>query len=157
MIEVLLNYEIDFLVPSSLERIIHTIVRDHGIVSAEISLVIVDDTTIHRLNRDHLQHDYPTDVLSFVLEKTDVHLDGEIIVSADTATRVAAECGWAAQDELLLYFIHGCLHLVGYDDHCDEDRADMRAAEAKYLRQLNLTPPDVHHDRMSLSPEGPRS
>ena len=64
---------------------------------AEISIAIVDDQRMHALNRQYLQHDYPTDVLSFVLECDEAakSLDGEIIASADYAAREAPRYGWA--------------------------------------------------------------
>src|ERR1700722_13208794 len=89
------------------------IVRDAGLREAQISLAIVDDRAIHELNRQFLAHDYATDVLSFLLERTDDRLEGEVIASADTAIRSAAKYGWQPGDELLLYVIHGVLHLVG--------------------------------------------
>ena len=63
-----------------------------------------------------MNHDWPTDVLSFVLDDDDGHLEGEVIISADTAAAAAAEVGWPAAAEQLLYVIHGMLHLVGYRD-----------------------------------------
>ena len=92
------------------------ILADAQITTGEISLAIVDDPRMHELNRQYLQHDYPTDVLSFILEEDEGFLDGEVIVSADYAAREAAQFGWSTDDELLLYVIHGLLHLVGYDD-----------------------------------------
>ena len=57
-----------------------------GVRSASISLVLVDDATIHRLNRLHLQHDWPTDVITFPLSTSDdEELSGEVVVSAETA------------------------------------------------------------------------
>lgn len=148
MIEVLLNNDIEFPIPAMLEQSIRAIMADHGYSDGEVSLAIVDDPTIHTLNREHLQHDYATDVLSFVLDRSDTSIDGEVIVSCDTATKNAPEYGWTAQDELLLYFIHGCLHLVGYDDHNDEDRATMRVGEAKYLALAGIAPPQDHEQRL---------
>ncbi len=92
------------------------VLQDSAFSSAAISLAVVDDATIHELNRRYLDHDWPTDVLSFVLEDDGDHLEGEVILSADTAAAAAAEVGWPAADEQLLYVIHGMLHLVGYDD-----------------------------------------
>ena len=111
-----------------------------GIAEAEVSVAIVDDPTIHRLNADFLQHDYPTDVLSFLLERDGDRLDGEIIASADTAIRNAAEFSWPAADELLLYVIHGALHLVGFDDTSDELKTAMQAAEREHLGRFGLAP-----------------
>lgn len=104
--------------------------------SAAISIAVVDDATIHELNRRHLDHDWPTDVLSFVLEDHDGHLEGEVIISADTAAAGAEELGSTADREQLLYVIHGMLHLVGYRDKSNIEVEEMRAAEARFLRQF---------------------
>jgi probable rRNA maturation factor len=109
--------------------------------SANISIAVVDDPTIHELNNQYLEHDFPTDVLSFVLDDSANALDGEVIVSADTAIREAGTAGWSAEDELLLYVIHGTLHLIGHDDHEPSDQAEMVAAEASCLKQLGLELP----------------
>jgi probable rRNA maturation factor len=102
--------------------------------SATISVAVVDDATIHALNRKFLKHDYPTDVLSFTLDASSDHLDGEIILSADTAAAAAEEHGTTSAQEQLLYVIHGMLHLVGYDDRTPDDAERMRSAEQKYLQ-----------------------
>ncbi|MEX2111701.1 MAG: rRNA maturation RNase YbeY [Pirellulales bacterium] len=117
------------------------ILRDAGVSDARLSLAVVDDPTIHQLNRRFLDHDFPTDVLSFLLEREGDRLEGEVIVSADTAARAAAEYAWPADDELLLYVIHGTLHLVGHDDASPDERAAMREQERRYLVQFGLEPP----------------
>ena len=109
-----------------------------GVVAGEISIAIVDDPTIHDLNSRWLEHDEPTDVLSFVLEESEGYREGEIIVSADTALARAAEFGWIAASELLLYVVHGALHLAGYDDKQPADRERMRERERFYLSQLGI-------------------
>jgi probable rRNA maturation factor len=105
-----------------------------------ISVAIVDDPTIHELNRQYLQHDYPTDVLSFTLESDPPRLVGEIIASIDTAAELATEAGWSAAEELVLYVVHGTLHLAGYEDKTPDAGAKMRAAELAVLRRLGITP-----------------
>jgi probable rRNA maturation factor len=122
-----------------LANVLNKIATDHGFTLGEVSVILVDDMTIHRVNRDHLQHDYPTDVISFVFEAVGSHLEGEILVSTDTAIRESTEGGWDAGDETLLYCIHGMLHLVGMDDIEDVDRRAMRAQEARYLAECGLT------------------
>lgn len=137
-----------------LRRAVEWIVAEAGIRQATISLAIVDDPTIHRLNREYLQHDYATDVLSFLLEQEADSLEGEVIVSADTAAERAAEFGWSPHDELLLYVVHGTLHLVGYNDHKPEERQAMRRQERACLAQFGLehrfeeeTPPALRRGR----------
>jgi probable rRNA maturation factor len=135
------------------------VLNDSRFDSANISLAVVDDTTIHELNRRHLNHDWPTDVLSFVLDESDRHLEGEVIISADTAAAAAAEAGWADAAEQLLYVIHGMLHLVGYRDKSPEDAARMRSGEAAYLRKLGLELPPAFDESVratsSVSSRGP--
>ena len=114
------------------------VVDEAEIGEGEVSLAIVDDETIHALNVRHLQHDYPTDVISFVLEQAAGHLEGEVIVSADMAATVAQEYGWPASHELLLYVIHGMLHLVGYDDKDPQKKIEMQAAERRHLQRFSI-------------------
>lgn len=126
--------------------------------SAEVSVAIVDDETIHQLNRQFLAHDYPTDVLSFALEDDPPRLEGEIVVSVDTAHRCAIEAGWSPADELLLYVVHGALHLAGFGDKDPHDAAEMRAAEARLLSQLGVQlPPGDSRWRPGSVSEGPSS
>jgi probable rRNA maturation factor len=113
------------------------VLQDSDFASATISLAIVDDKAIHDLNRRHLNHDYPTDVLSFVLSDEGSHLEGEVIISADAAISNAGEHGTSPENEQLLYVIHGMLHLVGYRDKSADDAQEMRAAEARYLQQFD--------------------
>lgn len=111
---------------------------------ASISLAVVDDKTIHDLNKRFLSHDYATDVLSFLSSVEDDHLEGEVIVSADTAISSAADYDWPPMHELILYILHGVLHLAGYDDHTSEDRLRMRELESQHLRALGISPPRDH-------------
>jgi probable rRNA maturation factor len=148
MIQVAIANEQDLLPldEARLRDAVAAVLAEEGPPAATVSVAVVDDPTIHRLNRQYLQHDYPTDVLSFVLDASDDALDGEIIVSAETARAQAAKFGWGAEDELLLYAIHGALHLVGYDDLDPDEAARMRAAEVRYLRRVGLTPPAAESD-----------
>lgn len=121
-----------------LQRAARLVIESESGHEGNVSIAIVDDATIHALNRKYLEHDYPTDVLSFLLSGSDDPIEGEVIVSADTAAREAARFGWSTSDELLLYLIHGTLHLVGYDDASDIDRAAMRTKESHYLAALGV-------------------
>jgi probable rRNA maturation factor len=112
------------------------ILENSDFSSAVISLAVIDDEAIHELNRQFLNHDWPTDVLSFALQDDGCHLEGEVIISADTAAATAAELGCTPAAEQLLYVIHGMLHLVGYRDKNPADAQDMRVAEAKFLGQF---------------------
>lgn len=123
---------------SRLIEAVNLIVSDSDYQSAEISIAVVGDSEMHEMNNQYLSHDYPTDVLSFPLEATDRFLAGEIIVSSETAMKESAEHGLADLDELLLYVVHGTLHLVGYDDKDPGHRKVMREKETVYMRKFGV-------------------
>ena len=75
-----------------------------------------------------------------MLERSEGRLEGELIVSAETAASCAGRFGWSTDDELLLYAIHGALHLVGCDDQTGQDRKSMRKRESHYLRRFGIDP-----------------
>jgi len=102
-----------------------------------VSLVVLGDPAIRRLNRRFLGHDYATDVLSFNLQPGT--LFGEIYVSATTAAREAKARGIDPAEELLRYAIHGMLHLFGHDDHRPADRRRMWSRQEALLRVLQGT------------------
>jgi len=119
-----------------LRRAVRTVLRDEGVAEGEISLAIVDDRAIREVNRRYLGHDEPTDVLSFVLERTGGRLEGEVIASAERAQAVASHYGNSPGEELLLYVIHGTLHLVGYRDDTRPRRAAMTRRQRAYATRL---------------------
>ncbi len=125
-----------------MREVVRTVLAGEGVADAEISLAFVDNATIHTLNKRYLDHDEPTDVLSFPLsEPNSRKLSGELVIGAEVAAAQAAQRGHDVQAELALYVIHGLLHLCGCDDHDDAGAAAMRERERRYLGQLGL--PDV--------------
>ena len=121
---------------SLLIQAVETIAEDYGWDDGQISIAIVDDPEIHRVNRQFLNHDYPTDVISFDTTESEEFLEGEIVVSIDTARRVAEEHGWNPNHELLLYIVHGMLHIIGLRDKSPKDIRAMREAERFYMEKL---------------------
>lgn len=105
----------------------------------DVSVALLSDAEIATLNRRHLGHRGPTDVISFALTPPGARrLVGELAVSVETARREAASRGHAAYDELMLYVAHGLLHLLGHDDADPRARARMRRAEGEWLGSLGL-------------------
>lgn len=141
--------------PSQLEAAVRAIIRDSDYHSGTVSIAVVDDPTIHEINRQYLEHDYPTDVLSFVLEDRPPYLEGELVVSTDTAISNAADYEWQPASELLLYVIHGTLHLVGYRDKHADDILAMRQAEEKYLKQLGIERPEKYQRLANEAAQAP--
>lgn len=114
------------------------VLREESVSHAKINVAVVDDPTIAELHKRYLDDPGPTDVLSFALEKSPGYIEGEIIVSADTAAASAPNYNWPAADELLLYVIHGVLHLIGYDDTTPKKQEKMREKEREYLARCGL-------------------
>jgi len=119
-------------------KAVRTVLREAGLRKARLSVAVVDDETIARLNWQYLRHRGPADVLSFLLDQSD-GLEGEVIVGAQTALRAAPHYGWPPHDELLLYIIHGTLHLVGHDDASPALRGEMQKRETEILEKLGIT------------------
>jgi probable rRNA maturation factor len=105
--------------------------------AAEVELVLCDNPTIALLNLEHRGIDKPTDVLSFPLVRDfDFMPLGSVVISIETAQEVAQTLGHSLQDEIALLFIHGVLHLLGYDHEIDN--GEMRAKEEALIEQFGL-------------------
>ena len=95
-----------------------------------MSVLVTGDRQIRRINKKFLKHDYATDVISFET--------GDVVVSADTARRVAKELGIPAKEELARYLVHGTLHLLGYDDKNRKDFERMHKRQEMIVSRLNV-------------------
>ncbi|PLX75761.1 MAG: rRNA maturation RNase YbeY [Desulfuromonas sp.] len=103
-----------------LQTMAQRILSDLGCPDAELSVLIVDDAEIQQINRDYLQRDKPTNVISFAMQEGEgsglnPSLLGDVVISADTAARDAVEVGKPIASELCFLLLHGILHLLGYD------------------------------------------
>lgn len=100
--------------------------------SGELRIIFLNDEKIHKMNKEFLEHDYPTDVISFNLD--DDPPEGEVYISIDTAERQANEYNVSLSNELLRLAIHGTLHIIGYDDKTSEEKEEMTKLENFYLK-----------------------
>jgi probable rRNA maturation factor len=124
-----------------LRDVARAVLAGEGVPAASISLAFVDSPTIHRLNKQFLDHDEPTDVITFPLSGPGAKtLEGELVIGAEVARAQAAERRHDEQAELALYVIHGLLHLCGYDDTTAAAAREMRERERHYLHLLGLPP-----------------
>jgi probable rRNA maturation factor len=131
--------------PRWLARVVRTTLRAERVGRAEIGISLVDDRRIAALHRRWLGVPGPTDVITFDLSPGGgpraAGLAGDLVVSAETARRMARAVGWTAHRELAYYVVHGLLHLAGYDDHAPADRRVMRARERVVMRACGLPAP----------------
>ncbi len=140
-IRVVNRQEIVALDRKAIEKVAHTVLQGEEVADYEIVVALFDNAEIHRLNKQFLDHDEPTDVLSFPSGDPGRKLTGDLAVGVEFGLAHANEAGHAVEAEIALYVIHGLLHLCGYDDHEEDEVARMRERESHYLRALGL--PDI--------------
>jgi len=102
----------------------------------DIELILTDDEEIRKLNKEFRGVDKATDVLSFPLEDTPGSMLGIIVISLDKVLEAAQKYGHTPLEELALLFIHGLLHLLGYDH--ETDKGEMREKEKEIIEKFNL-------------------
>lgn len=108
--------------------------------SGDVDVAIVGAELMRALNAKFLGHDFVTDALSFTFTRDSKKktVEGEVVVCTDQAIETARGYNRRWQDELLLYVVHGTLHLIGFHDDSGSRRRQMRAAESKYLHALGI-------------------
>ncbi|MBQ5997270.1 MAG: rRNA maturation RNase YbeY [Bacteroidales bacterium] len=107
---------------------ITAVIRQHGKVPGEIQYIFTDDEHILKINREFLQHDYCTDIITFDYTEGDT-LSGDIFISIDTVRDNAQTYGETSRRELLRVMIHGVLHLAGFNDKTEAEQRVMRTQE----------------------------
>ncbi|HBS45613.1 MAG TPA: rRNA maturation RNase YbeY [Paenibacillus sp.] len=152
------EYEIKDDLIALLESILQKAGEAEGIDQGEVALTFVDNTRIHELNLEYRGIDRPTDVLSFAMnESGEDELDiiyeveegealedvpdvlGDIIISVTRAQEQAQEYGHSLERELGFLFVHGFLHLLGYDHQDEASETEMMSKQEKVLAQVGLT------------------
>lgn len=140
-----------------LERVLQIAGQAEGIMEGEVALTFVDDEAIHELNRDYRGIDRPTDVLSFAMNESleeepeivyeleeDEELDdmtemlGDIIISVERAKAQSEEYGHSLEREIGFLFVHGFLHLLGYDHQDKVSEAEMMGKQEAALAEVGL-------------------
>lgn len=114
---------------------IKKVAASYGKTVGEVGYLFCDDEKILEVNREYLQHDYYTDIITFDYCEDDV-LNGDIVISLDTVRSNAEQLGKDYDDELHRVIIHGILHLCGLNDKGPGEREQMEAAENQALALL---------------------
>lgn len=99
----------------------------------DINIIFCSDNYILDVNMQYLQHDYFTDIITFDYCEKDI-LSGDLFISIDSVRENAKFYGTEFTEELNRVIVHGVLHLIGYDDHCESDIKQMREKENYYLQ-----------------------
>ena len=121
-----------------IEAAVRHVLRAEGVTEGEISVALVGDDEITALNREWLDHDWATDVISFNLNGPGEPPLGDVYLGVEQAARQAAELGADPAEELVRLAVHGTLHVLGYEHPAGADRADseMFRRQEALLRQL---------------------
>ena len=119
------------------EQWIKAVAAQHGFSVGELNYIFCDDEKILAVNREFLQHDYYTDVITFDYS-TRTRVNGDIYISLDTVATNAQQVGASFLHELHRIIIHGLLHLTGQADKTPETKAQMTAKEEDALQLLHL-------------------
>lgn len=136
------EFELDFLENTAQEVLRH----QHASEDADVTLMLTGDEQIQELNRQFLEIDEPTDVLSFPADFIDPDNQhtylGDVVVSLPRAGAQALAGGHPVEDELKLLVVHGMLHLLGYDHAEPAGKDEMWAAQKDILESLgtNVSP-----------------
>ncbi|HEX9936267.1 MAG TPA: rRNA maturation RNase YbeY [Longimicrobium sp.] len=118
------------------EAAVRHVLVEEGVEEAEISVALVGDGEITALNADYLEHEGPTDVISFALHEAGEPPLGDVYVGVDQALRQAADFGATPAEEVLRLAMHGTLHVLGYDhpEGADRTGSEMFARQEELLR-----------------------
>jgi probable rRNA maturation factor len=107
-----------------------------SLTKKDIELIITNSHEMREINKTHRNIDKDTDVLSFPYEDMPMSPLGSIVISSFYVEEKAKEFGHTIDDEFVLLFIHGLLHLLGYDH--EVDNGEMREKEAQLIKKFNL-------------------
>ncbi len=133
-----------------LRKWIRQVVETYGLKPGELSYIFCNDDKILEVNRQFLQHDYYTDIITFDYDEDGV-VSGDMYISVDTVQTNAEQYAPSFERELHRVIIHGVLHLCGLKDKSSEDEKKMRAAEEKALSILESLVEDEHSMRAKVS------
>ena len=114
------------------KELVNEIIKSEGKATGDINFIITSDDYLRSINKEFLNHDYFTDVISFNYSFDD-KIAGEIYISEDTVKRNAVEYNVDFHNEMLRVMIHGVLHLTGYNDETAAERQKMKQLEDKWI------------------------
>ena len=130
------NEDTDYKLPQKLvvKKWLTAQAKAEGQPMGDLNYIFCSDEYVLQVNREHLNHDYYTDIITFDnREFTDDPVEGDIFISIDRVADNAAQLGVSPQQEMRRVLAHGLLHLCGYGDKTEADQAAMRVKEDEWL------------------------
>jgi probable rRNA maturation factor len=123
------------------KRVVKSVIEFEGQDCDEVSIFFVSTLAISKLHKQFFDDPTPTDCISFpidISESFGYRVLGDVFVCPETAVKYVEEHGGNIEREMILYIVHGLLHLMGYDDIDVKDRKAMRLAEKRHLKYLGI-------------------
>jgi len=108
----------------------------NSLTKKDIDLLIIDNTQMREINKEHRNIDKATDVLSFPFDNMPMSPLGSLVISSDYVKKLSTELSHSEDDEFCLLFIHGLLHLLGFDHEIDN--GEMRLKEKEIIEAFDL-------------------
>jgi probable rRNA maturation factor len=142
IVKITKNFKNIDILPPKLKKLVKITCSRFKLSKATISIAIVDDIQIRKVNKQFLNKDRPTDCLSFDLSENDTNSvkSFELVVNGEMAVRQANLRGHSSEAELALYITHGLLHNLGFDDSTQKKAERMHNIENEILQQLGYGP-----------------
>ena len=134
------NQDISFKIENQEEIsswILTTFKKENITKEIELSIIFCSDNALLEINKQFLNHDYYTDIITFPIEESDNAFEAELYISITRVEENSKTLSIAFIEELKRVIIHGVLHLCGYKDKSTEEIEEMRAMENKYLAKVN--------------------
>ena len=129
--------DVSFKIPTPLKtkRWLKAVVEAEGAQLNHLNYIFCSDEYLLNVNREYLDHDYYTDIITFdTSDEGEDTIEGDIFVSIDRVKENAQTLNKAFEEEFRRVLVHGVLHLIGFDDTTDELEAEMRKKEDDYLQ-----------------------
>ncbi|MAW75599.1 MAG: rRNA maturation RNase YbeY [Candidatus Marinimicrobia bacterium] len=122
---------------SLVNQLVNSVFLGEGQSKAELNIILTNRETLSSLKKQYFNVDQFTDVIAFNLEDKDEDIEGEVYISIDDVLENSKTFSVTFNNEFKRVLIHGVLHLLGYDDHEEDDIKIMRDLEQKYLLNSN--------------------
>jgi len=125
----------EFKLQGELDTWIKNTIQDESLKTGEINIIFCSDEYLLQMNKEHLKHDYYTDIITFDYCEKGI-VSGDLFISRDRVEENAKKFNAHFIDEINRVVIHGVLHLIGYNDKTDEEQIIMTEKENQYLNEL---------------------
>lgn len=120
---------------SEMERKIRDLFHDYNVSLEQLQITFLDDESLLEINKEFLQHDYYTDIITFDYSDSKDKVEGELFISVERVAENALKFKENFENEIQRVILHGCLHLCGLDDQTEIEKQEMRIKENYYLNK----------------------